>query len=106
MTHIPVGTKLSITEYIPLPVPRPEVAELPKNLVKMLDYTPYVPVQGLDIQEKLGLDKMKEQINLVLEPISNFYNTLDWEFLVGLGSVSLMFLSIGVLVFFLTRPFR
>lgn len=35
MTHIPVGTKLKITEFVPLPIPRPEV---PKD-------TPFVPAQ-------------------------------------------------------------
>lgn len=91
MANIPVGTKIPITEYIPLPSPRPVID-------KLLEYTPFVPSQGLDLPTVgtawllspftyLGT-KMNELIAAV-----NIYDIPDYWVMVGLGISALVLLS-------------
>lgn len=78
MSHIPVGTKLSITDYIPLPVPRPSIpvdadhtgALIRKEITDLPDIYSW--------KEKVGLELMKEEFNnYILEPIAQFYGYLE-----------------------------
>lgn len=83
MANIPVGQKIPITEYIPLPSPRPVFD-------KLLEFTPFVPSQGLDLPTvgtawllspftHLGM-KMNELVSAV-----NVYDIPDYWVMVGLG---------------------
>lgn len=65
MANIPVGTKIPVTEYIPLPTPRPV-------LDKLLDYTPFVPVQGLDLP-KVGTEYLYQPIDWIIEFMNEVY---------------------------------
>ena len=99
MANIPVGTKIPITEYIPLPSPRPVMD-------KLLEYTPFVPSQGLDLPivgtawllspfTYLGT-KMNELISAVSSVAAkiNIYDIPDYWVTVGLGISALVLLSL------------
>lgn len=94
MANIPVGTKIPVTEYIPLPQPRP-------ILDKLLEFTPFVPSQGLDLPTPvvgtawltypityLGM-KMNELVTSL-----NIYDIPDYWVMVGLLLSAVVALSV------------
>ena len=71
MTSIPVGSKLKITEYVPLPMERPKIIDVPVQ-----DHIGWVRKEITELPDifsdsgKVGIERMKEQFSYILEPLS------------------------------------
>lgn len=66
-----------LVKAIPLPVPRPEIDDIPVDPRIFWDK----PISQLEdifsYKDKVGLERMKEQLSYILEPLGQFYGWLD-----------------------------